>query len=101
MAYPKEKDSESHVEKVETHNPLSGDRDIENASDDPKALAIDNPEASLEAAVAKLSDHEGKKALRKVDMRLVPLLTFLYLVSFVDRSNSKYLTLIHLPCLIE
>ncbi|EHK42363.1 hypothetical protein TRIATDRAFT_266095 [Trichoderma atroviride IMI 206040] len=30
---------------------------------------------------------EQKKILRKVDWRLVPLLSFLYLVSFIDRGN--------------
>ncbi|KIV99683.1 uncharacterized protein PV09_08674 [Verruconis gallopava] len=30
---------------------------------------------------------EQKHAIRKVDRRVVPLLTFLYLISFIDRSN--------------
>ncbi|KAF2093482.1 MFS general substrate transporter [Rhizodiscina lignyota] len=34
-----------------------------------------------------LPEAEQKRILRKVDLRLVPLLTFLYLISFVDRSN--------------
>ena len=34
-----------------------------------------------------LPPEEGKRVLRKVDYRLVPLLAFLYLVAFVDRSN--------------
>lgn len=31
---------------------------------------------------------EARRVLRKVDMRLVPMLSLLYLVSFIDRSNS-------------
>jgi len=30
----------------------------------------------------------ASRILRKVDMRLVPMLSLLYLVSFIDRSNS-------------
>lgn len=32
---------------------------------------------------------ESKRILRKVDMRLLPCLTLLYLLSFLDRGNSK------------
>lgn len=37
--------------------------------------------------VADLPPAEGKRALRKIDFRLVPLLEVLYLVAFIDRSN--------------
>jgi hypothetical protein len=40
--------------------------------------------------VINLPSEEQRRILRKVDMRLVPLLAFLYLVAFVDRSNSMY-----------
>jgi hypothetical protein len=33
-------------------------------------------------------DVETKRLLRKVDFRLLPILTLLYLMSFLDRSNS-------------
>lgn len=36
-----------------------------------------------------LPTDEERRILRKIDFRVVPLLAFLYLVSFVDRSNSK------------
>jgi hypothetical protein len=32
---------------------------------------------------------EGKKILRQVDWRLLPLLSLLYLLSFLDRGNSE------------
>ena len=37
--------------------------------------------------IIDLPPAEGRRALRKVDYRLIPLLAFLYLVAFVDRSN--------------
>lgn len=37
--------------------------------------------------IADLPPAEGRRALRKVDFRLVPLLAILYLVAFIDRSN--------------
>lgn len=46
-------------------------------------------------AVAELPDFEQsevKRILRKIDLRLLPVLTALYLMSFLDRSNSQYLT---------
>lgn len=39
--------------------------------------------------LAELPDHEQKRILRKVDLRLIPLLTFLYLIAFVDRTNVR------------
>lgn len=33
---------------------------------------------------------ETKRLLRKVDVRLLPVLTMLYLMSFLDRSNSEH-----------
>lgn len=32
---------------------------------------------------------ETKRILRKIDKRLLPVLTLLYLLSFLDRGNSK------------
>lgn len=44
----------------------------------------------LEAQNVEPDDAEAARVLRKVDMRLVPMLSLLYLVAFIDRSNSKY-----------
>ncbi|KAL7894418.1 major facilitator superfamily domain-containing protein [Trichoderma sp. TUCIM 5745] len=41
----------------------------------------------LETYQPPFTPKEQKKILRKVDWRLVPLLSFLYLVSFIDRGN--------------
>lgn len=49
---------------------------------------LDNPDLAKEDALLELPDAERKRILRKVDLRVVPMLTFLYLVAFIDRSNS-------------
>lgn len=43
----------------------------------------------LETYQPPFTAQEQKNILRKVDWRLVPLLSFLYLVSFIDRGNCK------------
>jgi tRNA A58 N-methylase Trm61 len=47
-----------------------------------------NSSAELEAQHVELDESESARVLRKVDMRLVPMLALLYLVAFIDRSNS-------------
>jgi len=44
----------------------------------------------IEAQDVELQEREAARVLRKVDMRLVPLLALLYLVAFIDRSNSMH-----------
>jgi hypothetical protein len=46
--------------------------------------------AAGETALVELPDEEQTRIMRKVDWRILPLLAFLYLISFVDRSNSTY-----------
>ena len=48
----------------------------------------------LEAQHVELDEAEANRVLRKVDYRLVPVLSLLYLVAFIDRSNSKSVTLV-------
>jgi len=48
----------------------------------------------LETYHPSFTPHEQKRILRKVDWRLVPLLSFLYLVSFIDRGNCKSNTIL-------
>jgi hypothetical protein len=45
----------------------------------------------LEAQNVELEEKEAARVLRKVDMRLVPMLSLLYLVAFIDRSNSTFI----------
>jgi len=53
------------------------------------AEKISNSSASgeIEAQDVELREREAARVLRKVDMRLVPMLSLLYLVAFIDRSN--------------
>jgi hypothetical protein len=73
------------------------DKRIEDTTDGEKKLSSDG---ELEAFV-EVSDEEGRKILSKVDYRLVPILALLYLVAFLDRSNSKLLSCSPLFCLRE
>ncbi|KIW83497.1 hypothetical protein Z517_02742 [Fonsecaea pedrosoi CBS 271.37] len=74
-----------------THSQLSHD-----ASSDDKAIAHElvavedtghTKEDAAVAAAQQKTPEEEKKILRKIDVRLVPVLAFLYLVSFIDRAN--------------
>jgi len=56
--------------------------------DSGELLTIDNTHGNVEV-FHDLPKEEADRILRKVDFHVVPLLAFLYLVSFVDRSNSK------------
>ena len=51
---------------------------------------ISNSSGELEAQSGELEEKESARVLRKVDLRLVPILTLLYLVAFIDRSNSTH-----------
>lgn len=53
-----------------------------------------------DANVVVYDEKEAKAILRKVDYRLIPMLTLLYVLSFLDRSNSKLHSAgRHLKCL--
>ena len=43
-----------------------------------------------EIALREFSDRETKRILFKVDIRLLPILAFFYLLAYLDRGNSKY-----------
>lgn len=46
-------------------------------------------DGTLAVDISHISEQEKKRILHKVDWREVPLLSFLYLVSFIDRGNRK------------
>lgn len=48
--------------------------------------------------LASFSDDQKKVVLRKIDVRLVPMLLVLYLISFIDRANIGMLLLTSLKC---
>lgn len=47
-------------------------------------------ETVAEIELPDFDQTEVKRILRKIDLRLLPVLTALYLMSFLDRSNSSY-----------
>lgn len=57
--------------------------------DSGELVTVDNTHGDTHV-LHELPKEEADRILRKVDFRVVPLLAFLYLVSFVDRSNSRY-----------
>jgi hypothetical protein len=71
------KDTEKQVERLG-----------KDSSDDEKAEVSGTGERVL---ALELPKEEERRILRKVDWRLVPVLSLLYLIAFVDRSNSMYL----------
>lgn len=54
----------------------------------PDAEKTSHSSGELEAQFVD-DEAEAQRVLRKVDYRLVPMLSLLYLVAFIDRSNSK------------
>jgi hypothetical protein len=46
----------------------------------------------------RLTPEHQKRIMRKVDWHVVPLLSFLYLVSFIDRGNCEHPIIRLLPC---
>lgn len=65
-------------------DPVEDERKIEDVGE--KQLSSDG---ELEANRIALDETHANRVLRKVDYRLVPMLALLYLVAFIDRSNSK------------
>jgi hypothetical protein len=58
--------------------------------DEKKIEDVDAKKAGeLEANAVEVDEKEARRILAKVDWRLVPILSLLYLVAFIDRSNSK------------
>lgn len=59
----------------------------ENAIADVSSGELITVEKGYTDVLAELPPEEARRALSKVDYRLVPLLSLLYLVAFIDRSN--------------
>jgi hypothetical protein len=51
--------------------------------------------------LTEVPHEEERRILRKVDLRVVPILTFLYLMSFVDRTNSSFYLHLRLACMLK
>lgn len=48
---------------------------------------VDSDQSANDAAINRFSPEEQKKIIRKVDLRLIPTLGFMYCVSLMDRTN--------------
>ncbi|OAL73143.1 hypothetical protein A7D00_2916 [Trichophyton violaceum] len=70
------------LEKADEPN-IGLDNDKSPTSDDVERDEADEVRRSVQA----YSPEEAKRILRKVDYRLIPLLTLLYLLAFIDRGN--------------
>jgi hypothetical protein len=75
---------------VKTSGILADDKKYENVAE--KAPSSEGDEANR----VELDEKESRRILAKVDYRLVPILSLLYLVAFIDRSNSKYFVVLRL-----
>lgn len=64
---------------------LDNEQRVENVNDE----KVSTSSGELEAQHVELDEAEASRVLRKVDYRLVPMLSLLYLVAFIDRSNSE------------
>jgi hypothetical protein len=76
--------------------PSSIERSSSNASIEkgPQSLSSDVVESHLPIDGGAASPEFDRKLLWKIDIRLVPWLTFLYLLSFLDRTSIGY---VHTP----
>lgn len=81
------------VDEKPTGLTVQGDKGIPNAYaeghiETTNALRTVDMGIAESEVVTEIPKAEQDRILRKVDMRVMPLLTFLYLIAFVDRSNS-------------
>lgn len=82
--------SNDNLQETKDRNDGTVDYAIHEALHDDKDIAqgeLATLDAGYSHVIADLPAAEGKRALRKIDFRLVPLLAVLYLVAFIDRSN--------------
>ncbi|KAL6893356.1 major facilitator superfamily domain-containing protein [Trichoderma evansii] len=73
---------------MEVNNPTSEKVEVEQLQDVAKNnLETSGVETRSDRAIGSFVDIDEKKVLRKMDIRLIPMLAALYLLSFLDRGN--------------
>ncbi|RFU74902.1 major facilitator superfamily transporter [Trichoderma arundinaceum] len=73
---------------MDSTNPTSEKVEVEQLQDVAKHdLGITGTDSGSEPALVSFADVDEKKVLRKMDIRLLPMLAALYLLSFLDRGN--------------
>jgi tRNA A58 N-methylase Trm61 len=80
-------DKKIHAMATKSDTTWIDDQKVEDAAE-----KTSHSSAELDAHNVVLDEAESARVLRKVDMRLVPMLSLLYLVAFIDRSNSTSIT---------
>lgn len=88
--FPSMANTNGKLQETKDHNNDTVDYAIHEALHDDKDIAqgeLATLDAGYSHVIADLPPSEAKRALRKIDFRLVPLLAVLYLVAFIDRSN--------------
>ena len=78
------KTDEKHIEEAENGKGVILSKYLDFSGE---LVTLDNGVLTNEI-MTELPAKEQSRILRKVDLRIVPLLTFLYLVAFIDRTNS-------------
>src|ERR1700757_3765539 len=59
-------------------------------ADKEKGISVAECEKTTTLDMAQFTELHKRRILRKIDWHLVPLLSFLYLVSFIDRGNREF-----------
>jgi hypothetical protein len=88
-----------HFPKMDSRNENSDEKHAEEAGidrGDGSSKAVGSSELIIldngvprDATITELPAKEESRILRKVDIRVVPLLTFIYLMAYIDRNNSE------------
>jgi hypothetical protein len=73
------------IDEPKSNGVLADDKRVEDLAE--KGRISDG---DVDATADVLDEKEARRVLTKVDYRLVPILSLLYLVAFIDRSNSKF-----------
>jgi hypothetical protein len=89
MATPTEKNSYDKAMMTHTDERFNSEPDVANQHqiielDNFKVLGLSPEDADFYIA---FSSSRRKKLLRKIDVRLIPMLATLYLISHIDRAN--------------
>jgi hypothetical protein len=64
-----------------------GEKPTEEQRDVVEMMSFANERDEYEHLLTKFDTKRQKELLRKIDWRLLPVLTVFYLISFMDRSN--------------
>lgn len=88
---PATRNADSNVSDTEKHSPILHDGDPLSTDEKPTDGALQHTfthhDPDWDGGDVDFSNVDEKKVLRKMDLRLIPMLALLYLLSFLDRGN--------------